>query len=316
MPAGSGVGFGSLSDMLLFHYVRNDFLLRRRSGRVLEALDRFLAARGAASIHEKPFARMLWVYGRNMPQADLDGLLQGILKRPAGADPGWIESLSAGDLAAKMAAYHAGPSVSALVALPSGPKRLASCLDHLLSQEVDFDFEVCVWDPDENPDVRRLLSGSYPGVRVFGSAAEGATAGSFLKAVTTLRGAWTLLVSDRAQLPREVSTRLLESAGETGDGSVIAPRNVYRRYFNAVWIGGRWTPGRLLAGRIPRPSRHVPKPAAAAWLYSECLFFERSLIFSRRFPSGRLGRRDVFLWRASGRGVRPEYLSRVSVFIR
>jgi len=329
MPAAASFGFGSLADDLLFQYNRNHFLLQRASGGVLEALDRFMAARGAAYSLKPPFARMFWVHGRNVSQAVLQRRVRRVLDRLTKGMPSGMEPPSAADLAAEIKAYHAQDMVSALVALPSGTKRLAACLDHLLTQETDFDLEVCVWDPEERPQTRRFLAGAYPGVRVLGSTREGTTAGGFLRAAGALRGGWTLLLSDRTLLPRDAAARLLARAREAGEGAVLAPRAVRRRYFDATWSGGRFALKRLVAGRIPHLAAHALKGGPGeeesgaakrtpdlAWIYGECLIFRKSDACARRLPGGSLGRRDVFLWVTSGREVRLSVAADVTVYVR
>ena len=62
------------------------------------------------------------------------------------------------------------PLCSVCIAHYRGPELLATCIDSLLDQDCNFEFEIIVHDDASNDDSLEFLSREYPQVEVLASA--------------------------------------------------------------------------------------------------------------------------------------------------
>lgn len=94
---------------------------------------------------------------------------------------------------------------------------------------------------------------------------------------------------------------------------VISPRLVIGKRRYGVWFGGRFSILKFLAGRWPNPLWKF-SARKSSWLYSECLFFPREVLFLRKRKSGKIKARNIFLWEAEGRNLAFVYCPDIVVY--
>jgi GT2 family glycosyltransferase len=183
-------------------------------------------------------------------------------------------------------------------------KHLRECLNHVLTQRVNFDLEVCVFDIERNPEKEKKIKALFPAVKYLSAEKGEKTPNALLRVFMQMIGDFILLLSDDILLPPGSALNFYEKLKGSGDCGPISPRVAKEGRFTPVWTGARGSPARILAGRALRPSRSM-KERNVNWVYSPCLFFRKEALYERKFIARRLTKRNVFFWEKS---KRPEKL--------
>jgi len=304
LPAVAYFFYGSLRNWLLIHSLRHAFLGRRSSRRILDALDRWMTSLDSESEWQPPFYRCFWVGARELESGELEERINRLkekLQEPL-PETDLFNLEAAKDLGRAMVEYIKGDKVSAVVVTTKGGTKLKACLEHLLSQQVDFDLEVAVWffgqEETRAVEIERL----FPGVKIFLADKGEKTFSGLGGIIDKLMGNHFLLLSEDILLPNEAVQKFYEELRAHPEAEVISPRIQFKRYLTPVWLGSWAGLEKILAGRLPAPQKKakpVGRPIFSSWIYSECLFFSKKALFSRVWDSRLLSRRRLFLWRAA-----------------
>lgn len=301
MVSGAGFGYGSLKNWIFVQTIKNCFQFRKSSGGIQRVLDEWMTAYHRVSEFDPPYARYFWMYSKSIDQEKLENgvkIVKENLKKKAEPEL-WFEDLA--DFNKDVSDYFCREVVSAIVVASGKGKHLAECLNHVLTQKVDFDFEVAVWDITREGAFEEMMKNQYPGVKYLGWEKNERSINGLLRIADELIGDYLLLVSDDILLPLDSVSCFRERLQASPEAGLLGPRIVWKRYFSPVYAGRTGSPGRVLAGRIINPfKRHQEK--RARWLYSECLFFRKDLLYQRKAKSNTLKKRNIFLWERTGSG--------------
>jgi|GEM_PF-2603949 len=297
MPAGAGFFFGALDNWLFFQTLRNCFLLRRNAPKIHQLLDRWMAWRGHSpeSEFEPPFSRHFWVYSKTIDREALDSGVEKIkekLRRRQDPQPGYEEAVA---LNKEVADFFSKERVSAVVVTSGEGKHLRECLNHVLTQRVDFDFEVCIFDIEGNPEKERKIKTLFPAVKYQRAEKGEKTPNALLRIASRMAGDFILLLADDILLPAESALNFCQKLKNSGEDGPITPRVAREGRFTPVWTGTKLSPAKILAGRAARPSRGM-KERNVGWIYSPCLFFRKEALCERKLRPRPLTKRNIFLW--------------------
>lgn len=298
-PANIDFPYGNLSRWLILQLIENFFLFRRNSPAILGRLDRWMAAGDGSQEFAAPFSRHYWIASREIPPGELETgrtVLRARLLEPA---VGFSEEDSR-ELNREIAAFFESGRVTAVVVSPGRGKRLPECLNHLLTQKVDFDLEVLVWTLHPDAAKEEKLRSQFPGVGCVVSGPGDGAPQALLRIASRAAGGFILLLSDTILLPLDSTQNLFDALRRDPEADLISPRTVFKRYFTPAWHGRGNSPTKILAGRLPR---RRPKEGTVPfrWVFNECLFFRKEALFDRKMNRGRLCRRNVFLWEKAGK---------------
>jgi len=299
-PASAGFSYGSLTRWLLLQTIENIFLFRRNSPAILGLLDRRTAAEDGAPELAPPFSRHYWVSSNDFAAGELERAIEAVkarLRQPA-VEFGEPEARR---LHLEMTAFFKAGRVTAVVVSPGRGDRLTDCLNHLLTQKVDFDLEVLVWSLKPDAAKEERLRSRFPGVRHAVSGRGEPALQGLLKIASRASGDHLLLLSDEILLPLDSAQALFDAVSRDPRIQLVSPRTVFRRYLSPAWQGRQKSLSRFLAGRIPR-RRHGDLGVPFRWVFNECLFFRKEALFDRKLDSGRFGKRNIFLWEKTGAG--------------
>jgi len=306
VPAGASFSFGALDNWLFFQTLRNCFLLRRNAGKIHQLLDRWMAGRGHSPEleFEPPFSRHFWVNSKTIGRAELESGIEKIkerLRRRQDARAGYEEAVA---LNKEVADFFSREMVSAVV-VTSGPgKHLAECLNHVLTQRVDFDLEVCIFDLEGSPEKEKRIKARFPAVKYLLAEKGEKTPNALLRISAQLAGAFILLLSDDIFLPADSVNNFCQKLKSSGEGGPLSPGVVWKKWFTPVWTGNRHSLAQVAAGRVVKPSSRW-KDKKAGWIYSPCFFFRKEALYGRKLRSRPLTKRNIFLWEKEKQG-KPE----------
>jgi hypothetical protein len=304
MKSGLSFGYGSLANWLFLQSVKNVFMFRRNAGRIQELLDKWMTYRARESEFEQPHSRFFWIYSKDIGQADLEEGVLAVKKNLR--ERRWVECgfEEVAGLNREIVDFFARERVSAVVVASGKGKHIVECLNHLLTQRVDFDLEVVIWDIGRDAAKEKAVKARFPGIKYRVPELRERASGGLLRMASELLGDYILLVSEDILLPLDsvklFVERMKAEGAVGGEGMILTPRVVWKRYFTPVCGGGKFSPKILAAGRLVSPF-HGFRAERARWVYSECLFFRKDALFERKFNGRRLSRRNVFLWKKWGR---------------
>lgn len=307
MPAGASFSFGALDNWLFFQTLRNCFLLRRNAGKIHYLLDKWMVCRGFSPESEftPPFSRHFWVYSKNIDQEALEGGIKKIteeLKKRPGADAGYEEAVT---LNKEVFDFFSKERVSAVVVSSGRGKHLLECLNHLLTQRVDFDLEVCVFYIKRNPEQEQKVKARFPAVKYLFAEKGEKTPNALLRISAQLAGDFILLLSDDILLPADSVHNFYQELKSSEEYGPLSPRIAWKKWFTPVWAGKRYSPAKIVAGRAVKPSSRV-KDKRIDWIFSPCLFFRKEALFRRKLQARSLTKRNIFLWeKGKKRGPSP-----------
>lgn len=301
MVSGISFGYGSLKNWIFLQTLKNCFHFRKSSGRIQQVLDEWMTAYHRASEFDPPYARYFWLHSKNIDQGKLENglkIAKENLKKKA--EPKLrFENLA--NFNKDVSDFFCGESASAVVVVSGKGKHLDECLNHVLTQKVDFDLEVAVWDITRDGAFKDSLKVKYPGVKYFGREKNERTINGLLRITDELIGDYLVFISDDILLPLDSVSSFMERLKASPEARLLSPRIVWKRYLSPVYAGGRGSPVRALAGRIFNPFKTLQEKKAR-WLYSECLFFRKEELFQRKAKSNALKKRNIFLWEKTGSG--------------
>jgi len=314
-------GYGALSTWLTYQVFRSSFLVRAGAPRATEAIDLYWAGQPQAAELSSPFYRRFWIASKTRGEEFLavretamkerlkKNGLKPIVERTINSGRKRVETASApkGPAAAPIDEFSgvervtrevlSRPFVSAIVATSGEPALLGPCLDMILTQVVDFDLEVAVWNFNRRADTAAWLDAHYPQVRIC--------EGDFPAVSAGLRGDYIFLVDEKLNPASDAVSRYVGLIQPETADTVLAVSAPWRGGFPTTWTGmaaSAWKKSKGLGvkagivgdtSRIQEDWEIVPK--FKGWVIGDALFFRRIAVHSRKIAAAP-DRNSIFLW--------------------
>lgn len=293
--------YGSLKNWLIIQALRHAFLGQRSSVRIINILDQWLAGLNSESEWQAPFYRCFWVGSKEIEQKELEEKI-ALLKEKLRVNSAETESFDmelAGEFSQAIVEYFRGDKISAIVLAQKGGSKLKRCLEHLLSQQINLDFEVAICFLPDQAKKKVEIESQFPGVKSFLVEKNEKNSTVLLRIADCLIGNYILLLNEDIMLTGDSVQKLYDELKAYRDIEVIVPRIQYKRFFTPVWTGSIAWLKKILAGRVPRLNK-ITGPEIesyfSSWIYSECLFFRKKALFFRLWNKRRISTRSIFLW--------------------
>ncbi len=297
---GTEFSFGSLENWLFLLSLKYSFWYKADKENIHELLDRFMTSRLNPLEFEPPFYRHYWLYSHKRSMDDLVVVAEEVKTKLVDYIPkeSLLEGLPKFNRELVRAFYP--ESVSAVVVTYDKGKNIDKCLNHLLSQKVDFNLQVTVLDLSKSQDLKYKLKDFFPGVLYLSLGEDEEVNTTLLKAAAGLKGDYVLLLSEDVFLPANSVQSFYIELKKDAEYNLLSPVVLDDEGTEQVtfWVSRkqrkRWKKKRKT---YKRESSQKP----FHWIESECLFFKKSALFKQdnRYP---LKRENIFLW---GNDSRP-----------
>ena len=291
----SGVNFyyGSLFNWLFLQTIKYCFMFKRNSERIHTLLDKMVLSHNFSSEFKPPFSRNFWIYSKDISQKELEKGIETIKKNLEKKIEFNFSDLI--ELNKKIVNFYSEDTVSAIIVTQGEKRNLQECLNHLLTQRVDFNLEVSVWDIKENHEIKEIIEKNYPGVKYFTTKKNEKTFNALFKIINQLKGNYILLISNNIILPLDSVKKFYSILKNSSDVNLLSPKIVEKEKINHVCFGKRNSFKKMFAGRMHKFFKSI-KSQKIDWIFSECLFFKKEALFDRKLKSNTLTKRNIFLW--------------------
>ena len=297
---GTEFSFGSLENWLFLQSLKYSFWYKADKEKIHKLLDRFMTSRLSPLEFEPPFYRHYWLYSHKRSTPDLVVVAEEVKTKLRDYIPkaSLLEGLPKFNRELVRAFYP--ESVSAVVVTYDKGKNIDKCLNHLLTQKVDFNLQVTVLDLSKNQELKYRLKAFFSGVLYLSLGEDDEVNTTLLKAAAGLKGDYVLLLSEDVFLPANSVQSFYIELKKDAEYNILSPLVVDGEGIDQVkfWVSRkqrkRWKKKRKT---YKRESSQKP----FHWIESECLFFKKSALFKQdnRYP---LKRENIFLW---GNDSRP-----------
>jgi dGTP triphosphohydrolase len=213
---------------MFFQSLKHGFLFRSESDFLLEEIDWFETHYLKESEFKPPFIRQFWVASKKRDPKELEEGIEWIrneLKQESGKrekeTEKEVERLA--QFSRELTRIFSRERVSVVILAEAGVNPLKECLKHMLSQKVYFDFEVCVLNVAEDPDIRYLIKAFYPHVKYLSWNAPNSRKfkEKMLELLCELQGDYILFLDEARLLPQDSVTQIFERVRENPKISVI-----------------------------------------------------------------------------------------------
>lgn len=296
--SGAGLYYGSLKNWLLLQSVKNCFLFKEGSAEINSILDRFFLTNAAKSEIRSPYSRHFWFFSKKISQARLNQGM-GVLRRKTRAmkipQISLRELMVFNDLITRLVYPE---TVSAVIVSSGNAGNLEVCLRHVLTQRVEFNLDVSVWDLSHNPEIKQQVEISFPGVRYITIDPKCTLKDAFFRIALILRGQYFLFVTEDVSLPSISVQTFYDRLRDAGGYSLLTPKVIDRNGQKQVGFWETRPEKKILRGQDLRAhgiSAASDSPAIH-WMWSEVLFFKREGLFERSWTLRALSRENIFLW--------------------
>jgi len=297
-------GYGSLASWTESQGLRSRYLMRRDTPRVLETLDAYLAARDGEREFEPPFYRTFWLASKTRERESLDdlaGIVLGRLKAEESVS-GEEREKRRRDYEEAAAAMEARGMVSAVVVSKGGADALQACLRHLLTQRIEADLEIAVWEAGSGVGLKSDRiddpAKSHPSVRFVGRGEPERGLEELREIVGRLRGDAILLVDESVRLHDYAVANLYAAKRHEPGVGVWAWRVSWKRFFTLTRLSRHFPWLRGAAGRLPRfkVGAEVMAKPRRGWIFGRCLMFTKEALIGRLSSGTTRNLRGLFLW--------------------
>ncbi len=298
-----GFPYGSLESWIFFQTLKHCFLFRPGAEEVREIIDWFEIKSMKETEFHPPFSRHFWIGSRSRSEQELqDGVAQMLAWLRA-----WEEEPGEGGESSmvRLEKFNRGlirlffpESVSAVIVAETGGEKLRRCLQHVLTQKVDFDLHVSVWNVGMNPDVEQMVKNDFPGVAYF--AEDKNSKKSFreqaLEVFCRLKGDYVLLLDEEVQLPQETVRTFYETMREQREAMLLTPDVVDSEGKSLV----RLEPESVAAGCL-----FMRRKALSDVVWNEDLMLRKLADMQKK---------DFFLWKTKGEDIKVVFLEEYKVW--
>ncbi|MBD3414299.1 MAG: methyltransferase domain-containing protein [Candidatus Aminicenantes bacterium] len=222
--------YGSLRNWMFFQSLKHGFLFQAESKSVAEGIDWFAAQYLKGTELSPLFVRDFWVASRNRRESELKKGVHRIQDQLKGQGakspkqvPGQLDRLKAFNRG--LIRSFSKDKVTGVILAETGGQNLRDCLKHALSQKVDFDFEVCVLNIGENPDIRYMMKAFFPEVKYLSLKQKSPITfrEQMLELFCQLKGDYILLVDEERMLPQDEAAGFLRQITQKTSTMVLVP---------------------------------------------------------------------------------------------
>jgi len=313
MNAGVDFSYGSLRKWFFLQSLKNCYLNKKNSPVIHRLLDKWMANDKLGLEFDPPFARHFWIFSKDFHQKDIESgleMLKSNLRKDTSVEFSFSE-LS--QLNKEIVAFFSKEDVSALVISFGKKKHLKDCLDHLLTQKINLDLEVGVWNIHGDKSVKKMIDSEFSEVKYFSSKKDDRSPNALLRIVEDLKGDYILLISEDILLPPDSASRLYRALKKAPQSDFLSPRIIIKRHSYGVWLGRQNPLMKMISGRFGNIFWNFRR-IRANWIYSECMLFRKEAVYMLRLKSRPLKRRNVFLWEKTKSGKNLLYAPELFVY--
>ena len=303
--AGSGTSFayGSLTNWMMAQSLKNAFMFKRTTASVHYFLDKWLSGGPQDREFTPPFCRNYWIYSSDIrPNKLKKGIkaMQAALKElvPAVLAPSEFPAFHQA-----LVDYHCSDRLAALVVAEGHSRYIKECLNHLLTQKIQLDMDVSLWDLRSDTELKEYLETELPGVKYYAPAKDDPLPNALLKVINRLPGEYILLLSGDILLPANTVSLLHSELSNHPGIDVLSPRIDWNKEEAVLW-------GKEETEAVAEDFNSEK----AAWLQSECLFFRKEAIFARKWKSPTPSKEHIFLWEKAKVSGRLHYFPQHTVY--
>lgn len=263
--------YGSLDTWLFIQSIKYSFLQIHNAIEIQRKLDEFAALRMGTLDFSAPFYRHYWLYSKTKTQPEMDAALPRLKEKIIREYSGTYSFERQAALNRELIRAFNPECISAVVVTSADRRNLDICLDHLLTQQTEFDLEVTVWNIYNDPDIKKYLKAFFPGVKCLTIGNKRTTAGTLRTISLNLRGNYILFLSDDILLPPLTAGAFYNYAKARDEFIFLTPRILDEEGEDQV---------RFWAGR-PK-SIHAPGDDSdnGEWFWTECRFFARDALMN------------------------------------
>lgn len=322
----TGFSYGSLQTWIFNQTIKNCFIIGKNVGKIQSLLDRWMTSQFMPSEFDAPFSRHFWIGSKVLTQEDLEegvGRVKGLLRRSAPRndmrsprhkvprDDMGTPRFARDDMRAtrdditfdlsdmenlnrEILDFFSREYVSALVISSGETNNLLLCLEHLLTQKVDFELEVFIWEIKGSMVDKEQIKSRFPGVKFLKTEQTKKFANTLLDALSELKGSRILLLSENILLSPDSVQTFYDRLRHSKECGLLIPQVFDESGKGYVWSGSNPLI-KIGAGRILKLAGKGKKENPA-WIFSECLFFNRKALSGRKIKNRRLNKRNLFLW--------------------
>jgi len=269
----AGFKYGSLKTWILLQSIKNCFMFKEQTYDMHSSLDRCLLTLSLRHESRSPFARQFWFGSMKQDQAELDKnvkLLQNKLKSikvPAFSMDELIE------LNHMLTRLFFPEAVSAVIVSSGDVKYLEENLRRVMTQRVEFDLEIAVWDLSCSREVSEKLEADYPGVRYISAGSRDALRDVILKIALMLKGQYFLFVWEDIDLPPMTVQTFYDRLQNAPDCSLLMPEVI-----------------------SPESETQVGAADKQEGACKEVLFIRRQALADRDWQDPALSKENIFSW--------------------
>lgn len=322
----TGFSYGSLQTWIFNQTIKNCFIIGKNVGKIQSLLDRWMASKFMPSEFDAPFSRHFWIGSKVLTQEDLEegvGRVKGQLGQEGSPrhkvprndkearDDMAFDISDMENLNREILDFYSREYVSALVISSGETKNLQLCLEHLLTQNVDFELEVFVWEIEGSTIDKEQIKSRFPGVKFLKTGHTNKFANNLLDALSELKGSHILFLSENILLSPDSVQTFYDRLRPSKEYGLLTPQIFDDSGKGHIWFG-RNPLTKIGAGRILKLAGKGKKEKPT-WIFSECLFFNRKALSGRKIKNRRLSKRNLFLWEKEKGGEEILYVPELTV---
>jgi len=288
MQTGSSFSYGSLKNWLVLQSIKNSFMLAKSSGKIHAFLDKWFAENSMKQEFEHPPSRHFWIYSQDIKPVKLEKGLARLQKALKHTQESLLKIEDFKEFHGALVDYLCQDHISALVVTEGQSDYFTECLNHVLTQKIDNDFEVAIWDITGDERVQNQLQSHFPDVAYFTSDHRDRLLNAWLKVTSRLKGDFLLVLSDEVLLPSNSVAHFYQELNNRPQAGILSPRIDKENQEVVTW--------------------------EKTWIQSNCLFFRRDGQYQRKWQDSDLTKSNIFKWELTETAGEILYSSQFTVY--
>ncbi len=283
----SGISFsyGSLTNWMMSQSLKNSFMFKKNAAKIHYFLDKWQSHRPQKQEFIPPFSRNYWIYSYDIRQKKLQKGIKAMQEALTNLPPVGLDPHEFPEFHQALLEYLCSDQVAALVVTEGFSRYLKECLNHLLTQKVHLDLDVSIWDLNGDEALKEYLKSQLPGVKYYTCHKDDQLPSALFKVLHRLSGEYILMLADNILLPANTVSQVFAELNNHPETDVLSPRIDWDEKEAISW-------GRADA----TPAEGDFDSDKATWLQSDCLFFRKESVYSRKWKSPSLTKDQIFLW--------------------
>jgi len=308
---GAEFSFGSLENWLFLQSLKYSFWYKDNKEIIHELFDRFMASRLNSLEFEPPFYRHFWFYSHKRSADDLVVEVEKVKAKLVEYIPGESSFEGFPKFNREIVRAFYPDSVSAVIVTTQKGKNFDECLNHLLSQKVDFNLQIVVLDLYKNQDLIYKLKAFFPGVLYLNCIAANVVDIALQKIAIGFKGNYVLLLSEDVLLPANSIQSFYNELKKNVGYNLLSPLVLDEEGNDQVKFWASKEEREKLGEKREFPNRKASHKVFRL-IESECLFIKKSTLFKQenKYP---LIRENIFLWGNDSRPLEVVYFDEFMV---